>query len=89
MNKHYDNWLEVENTFDIDEEAIKIGVCLQVLSTLKLLQDYGISTYKAGKYRDLNEGRITFGIKRKYIVLYGTFSSKRRKTDWVGRTNNI
>ena len=28
-----------ENTFDIDEEAIKIGVCLQVLSTLKLLQD--------------------------------------------------
>lgn len=28
-----------ENTFDIDEEAIKVGVCLQVLSTLKLLQD--------------------------------------------------
>ena len=28
-----------ENTFDIDEEAIKVGVCLQVLSTLKLLQN--------------------------------------------------
>ena len=26
-----------ENTFDIDEEAIKIGVCLQVLATLHLL----------------------------------------------------
>lgn len=27
-----------EDTFDIDEEAIKIGVCLQVLSTLHLLE---------------------------------------------------
>lgn len=27
-----------ENTFDIDEEAIKVGVCLQVLSTLNLLK---------------------------------------------------
>lgn len=27
-----------ENTFDIDEEAIKIGVCMQVLSTLYLLE---------------------------------------------------
>ncbi|MDE5978374.1 MAG: amidohydrolase [Turicibacter sp.] len=27
-----------ESTFDIDEEAIKIGVCLQVLSTLHLLK---------------------------------------------------
>ncbi len=27
-----------ENTFDVDEEAIKIGVCLQVLSTLYLLE---------------------------------------------------
>ena len=28
-----------ENTFDIDEEAIKVGVCLQVLSTHQLLQN--------------------------------------------------
>jgi len=27
-----------ENTFDVDEEAIKVGVCLQVLSTLNLLK---------------------------------------------------
>lgn len=27
-----------ENTFDVDEEAIKIGVCLQVLSALHLLE---------------------------------------------------
>ena len=27
-----------ENTFDIDEEAIKVGVALQVLATLKLLE---------------------------------------------------
>ena len=26
-----------ENTFDIDEDAIKVGVCLQVLATLHLL----------------------------------------------------
>ena len=43
--QHYDNkkkGIEAtlhENTFDIDEEAIKVGVCLQVLSTLKLLQN--------------------------------------------------
>lgn len=44
--------------------------------SLKLLQDYGISNYKNGKYRDLNEGRITFGICNNFGEIVG-FSARK------------
>ena len=48
--------------------------------SLKLLQDYGICSYKGGKYRDIYEGRITFGIANTYGEIVG-FSARYLKPD--------
>lgn len=48
--------------------------------SLKLLQDYGICFYKAGKYRDIYEGRITFGVANTFGEIVG-FSARYLKPD--------
>lgn len=48
--------------------------------SLKLMQDYGICTYKNGKYRDIYEGRVTFGICNQFGEIVG-FSARYLKSD--------
>ena len=43
--------------------------------SLKLMQDYGICSYKQGAYRDIYEGRLTFGIANTYGEIVG-FSAR-------------
>ena len=48
--------------------------------SLKLFQDYGICSYKAGKYRDIYEGRLTFGVANTYGEIVG-FSARYIEPD--------
>ena len=43
--------------------------------SLKLMQDYGICSYKAGSYRDIYENRLTFGIANSFGEVVG-FSAR-------------
>ena len=43
--------------------------------SLKLMQDYGICSYKMGSYRDIYEGRLTFGITNSHGEIVG-FSAR-------------
>jgi DNA primase len=48
--------------------------------SLKLMQDYGICSYKQGSYRDIYEGRLTFGIANTYGEIVG-FSARYLEKD--------